>query len=646
MVSLSACNRGEASNDVWREIYAREVASLNQYLIKDTTGYTITANIMDGLLEVDKYGTIQPSLAESYTVSDDFVEWTFTIRQGVKWVDKLGEETEYEVTAHDFVFAVKYLGDPAHQAQVKTEFDNVGLEGFKDYYDDLVDCDLAEDQACRDDVISQFDERVGVEAVDDYTLVYRVGQDSEGNLNGLSYFDTNVLGPAFYPLNEAFYTLHGDDYGLDEDRTLYCGAYYISSWNRDKEIILKRNENYWDLENVHIKEINMQKVADSAIGLQMFQRGEVSSVTVDGQELTALQRSSKWEDKIYLSDKGKNSYWFALNFGTIAGTTNPVEASKLNPEFNVFVQNKDFRKALYHSMPQELLLQQSRPTGAAEMVRNTISPENYLSVNGIDYTDLNIVPDCDYCDGYPSLSDIKNSDPYDEALAVEYLNKAIDALTDGNGNIIGADPKTIPSYSAVESYSVDGELPIDILYIHGPGTEDTALGQLYKAKMEEIFGSDKINIVLGTYKSSGYQEIILPQLYDIIYDSFGFKWGDPSAQLDRLDFDGIVNNGGYVDPYYESVLLEAKEATDKLTRYELFAKAEAYFIEEVYVIPWRATGGAYRLSHAVPFTGPMPSFGIAGYKFKGMQIQTDPVTTLQYEEAKLQWEEEKRNLGN
>ncbi len=645
VVSLTAC-RKEIDNDVWHEIYAREVASLNQYLIKDSTGYLITANIMDGLLEVDRYGTIQPSLAESYTVTPDFTEWTFSLREGVYWIDNTGAQTEYEVTANDFLFAVKYLGDPKNQAQVKTEFDNVALAGFREYYNALVDCDLAEDVACRNDVISQFDTMVGVEVIDKYTVKYQVGEDEEGNINGLSYFDTNILGPAFYPLNEEFYTLHGKNYGLDEFRTLYSGAYYVSDWTRDKEIVLKRNESYWDLEKVHIKEINMQKVADSAIGLQLFQRGEVSSVTVDGQELTALQKSSKWNDKIYLSDKGKNTYWFALNFGIIAGTTNSVEESKLNPEFNVFVQNKDFRKALYHSMPKELLLMQSRPTGAQEMIRNTISPENYLSVNGVDYTDLDVIPDCTGCTNYPSLQDIKNSDTYDEALAVEYLDKAIAALTDGSGNITDADQKTIPSFSAVNSYTVDGKLPIDILYIHGPGTEDTALGQLYKAKMEEIFGRDKINIILGTYKSSGYKEIILPQLYDIIYDSFGFKWGDPSAQLDRLDFDGIVNNGGYIDPYYEQLLLDAKAATDKQTRYDLFAQAEAYFIEEAYVIPWRATGGAYKLSYAVPFSGPMPSFGIAGYKYKGLQIQEDPVTTAQYETAKLTWEEEKKNLGN
>jgi|LGOV01.1.fsa_nt_gb oligopeptide transport system substrate-binding protein len=645
VLSLTAC-RNEDNSDVWREIYAREVASLNQYLIKDSTGYLITANIMDGLLEVDKYGTIQPSLAESYTVTPDFTEWTFKLREGVFWIDNTGAPTEYEVTANDFLFAVKYLGDPNNQAQVKTEFDNVALAGFRGYYNALVDCDLAEDVACRNDIISQFDTMVGVEVIDKYTIKYQVGEDDEGNINGLSYFDTNILGPAFYPLNEEFYTLHGRDYGLDEFRTLYSGAYYVSDWTRDKEIILKRNESYWDIEKVHIKEINMQKVADSAIGLQLFQRGEVSSVTVDGQELTALQKSSKWNDKIYLSDKGKNTYWFALNFGIIAGTTNSVEETKLNPEFNVFVQNKDFRKALYHSMPKELLLMQSRPTGAQEMIRNTISPENYLSVGGVDYTDLNVIPDCIGCSNYPSLQDIKNSDPYDEALAIEYLDKAIAALTDGNGNITDADAKTIPSFSAVNSYSVDGKLPIDILYIHGPGTEDTALGQLYKAKMEEIFGRDKINIILGTYKSSGYKEIILPQLYDIIYDSFGFKWGDPSAQLDRLDYDGIVNNGGYIDPYFEQLLLDAKAATDKQTRYELFAKAEAYFIEEAYVIPWRATGGAYKLSYAVPFSGPMPSFGIAGYKYKGLQIQENPVTTAQYETAKLTWEEEKKNLGN
>ena len=46
---------------------------------------------VDGLLEVDKYGNLIPSLAKDWTVSKDGLTYTYKLRKGVKWVTAEGE---------------------------------------------------------------------------------------------------------------------------------------------------------------------------------------------------------------------------------------------------------------------------------------------------------------------------------------------------------------------------------------------------------------------------------------------------------------------------------------------------------------------------------------------------------------------------
>lgn len=70
----------------------------------------VKTNIYEPLVMYDQKGDIHPWLAESWTPNAESSEWTFKIRQGVKFHD--GKE----LTADDVVWSAKHIIDPANGA--------------------------------------------------------------------------------------------------------------------------------------------------------------------------------------------------------------------------------------------------------------------------------------------------------------------------------------------------------------------------------------------------------------------------------------------------------------------------------------------------------------------------------------------------
>ena len=90
---------------------------------------------------------------------------------------------------------------------------------------------------------------------------------------------------------------------------------------------------------------------------------------------------------------------------------------------------------------------------------------------------------------------------------------------------------------------------------------------------------------------------------------------------------------------YEKLYRAADAITDDLdARYEAFAKADAYMVAKALVITCHMQSISYAVSRVVPFSGPYAVSGIAGGKYKYMQVQEDMVTTEQHAELKAEWE--------
>ena len=203
---LIACNGdGNSVGDIdsgdylkeYKSTFSSAITSMNQYTTTGTSDYTFISNIIDGLVEADKYGRPAPALAESWEHNDDCSVWTFHLRDGVYWVDDTGKATNHKVTANDFVAGIRYIAEPKHNASSFNTISSV-IKGLEDYYDRIVDIDDGIDSGMtREEAIAAFDDEVGVKAVDELIVEYTL----EGSCPYfLSYAQTDML----LPVNQEF----------------------------------------------------------------------------------------------------------------------------------------------------------------------------------------------------------------------------------------------------------------------------------------------------------------------------------------------------------------------------------------------------------------------------------------------------------
>ncbi|MCH4890868.1 peptide ABC transporter substrate-binding protein [Acidaminobacter sp. JC074] len=592
----------DAKLDTFTSVYYEEIPVLNPYNLTNTTEMKMTANTLDGLVENTNTGKYVPALADSWEVNDDFTVWTFKLKEGIKWVDYQGNETDFEVTADDFVEAMRYIADPDNNVtNVKIARDNI--KGFYDYYWEIVDIQDGVITGDEDEVRKTFDDVIGIKALDTYTVEYTLEYPTP-------YFLSMLVTELFLPMEKAFVDAVGDDYGLTPDKMLYNGAYYLNNWQRDKQIQMVKNPFYWDAENVKIDNINMLKVADATTSLEMFKRGEIDSVGINGLQLESLL-GSEYEDNIYTDMKSTVNYWFALNFESV------------NPEFDAFIDNHDFRKALYHGLDRTVLQQVFDAYNPANNLTNTIIPYGVVFDNdGKDYT------------SYDSLKPYKevHDGTYNPELAKEYMAKAIAALAP-NGTIEGVSPATV-DMSPITSYEIDGMLPITITFVDSMDADNIMLAELFELTVEETFGTDVVDVVIAQFSNSKYDDVIVPGYFDIVYDSFSFKYADPAAQLGRLTTGGSVNDGRYSDETFDNMVDAAIEENDLNKRYEMFSEAEAYYIDMVYTIPYKSAGGGYSMSRTDQFQTPYGGFGITRFKYKGMTKLDHILTKGEYFQMK------------
>ncbi len=593
--------------DVYKSTFSGGLTTLNPFTLGATSQYTYVANIIEGLVETDVYGRFVPALAESWETNDDTSVWTFYLREGEYWVDHNGDKTEWEVTAQNFVDSLRYVSDPSNGAKNFSTIRDV-VKGLADFYYDLADIDDGIDIGkTREAIVNSFGETVGVKALDKYTLEYTLSGPTP-------YFLSYACLELFLPVEQEFLDQVGEDFGTNKESLLYCGGYYISEWDRDKLVVMDKNEHYWDKENITLNSLNFEAVADGVSGVELFQRGQIATTRLTSEELNTI-RSTEWEDYVYLADKTLTTFWFSYNF------------KSRNPEFQTAIHNLNFRKALYSAIDAVTLSAIWEPQDPEFFCRYTLLPEGCMfDENGIDYTD------------YPGLVEYKNNVPYDPELAREYMEKAIEELCDADGNITGVTPGTKVDMLPIAEFIVDGKLPIDIVYTCSDSETEMKHALLVKEMLTNNLGSENVNVILGFSNISFSDEVWALDNWDLVHDSYGFRYGDPSANLNRITTNGALNDGEYEVPEFDALIEKANKIYTINERYKAFVEAELWMLDNAMIKPYMTGGGSYRMTRIVPYTTPEGYFGMASYKFKGAVIQDTPVTKEQHAKLKADYE--------
>lgn len=216
--------------------------SLDPHKTSTVTEANILRDLFNGLVAQDAKAELVPGAAESWTVSEDGLTYTFKLRAGAVWSDGS------PVTADDFVFAWQRVVSPdtaAEYAYMLTPI--VNAEAIT--------------------AGTKKPEELGVKAIDASTF--------EVKLNATTpYFLEMLTHQATYPVSRANVEKFGADF-TKPGNMVSNGPYTLTAFTPNDHITLTKSATFYDAANVKIDTVNFYPTEDRSAAIKRFEAGEL-----------------------------------------------------------------------------------------------------------------------------------------------------------------------------------------------------------------------------------------------------------------------------------------------------------------------------------------------------------------------------------
>ena len=593
----------EADEAVYRTLYSGEIGTLNYLTTGTTNEFTVSANIIDTLVERDCYGNIVPCLAESWELSDDGLTWTFHLRDGATWVTADGEYYA-DVTAYDFETAAQYVLDAkndASNAWILSDY----LAGAEDYYSST---ELPDEGEAAPEPVDWA--TVGVKALDEKTIAYTTVEPVPFFLSMLDY-------SCYMPVSAKFLEEKGDEFGLatGNDTVLYCGAYILSEFKPQESRVYTKNEAYWDAEHVYITKIQQTYNKEaSTLSPELYLRGEIDAADITTTIASEWLADPEKADLIHpVRQVGQYSYFFCFNF-------DPRFDDVYEPEnWKLAVNNENFRKSLFFGLDRLKAKTVIEPDNPADLIWDSLTPASIVVYNGKDYAEM-------VTDLTAELTLNAN-----EAEALAARDAAVEELT-----------------------AAGATFPVKVLMCYNPSSSSWAEEcQVVEQQLEGLLGADYIDVIVEAGPSTGFlKEIRRSGKYAFMKCNWGLDYDDPENMTSP--FKNGNNYNFYVNAMQEDLydedgtltyfnLLAAAGAistTEPEARYQAYATAEAYLINHAVALPFGSDTAGYTASRLNPFEAQFAPTGLATCRYKGQHLLDKPMSTDEYYDAYDAWLEE------
>ena len=213
-------------SDTLRLNLSSEPDYLDPALNSSVDGACLAANSFSGLYTYDASGKPVPACAESYTMSEDGLTYTVTLKQGLKWSDGS------DLTAEDFVYSWKRAAADITAADYAYMFDN-----FKGFPNDLA-----------------------VSAPDATTFVFELNAPC-------AYMEDLMAFPTFFPVKQSAVEANPD---WETNPGGWCkeagfvsnGAYVCTGWTHDQSMTYEKNPYWYDADKVTVTKLEYMLSAD------------------------------------------------------------------------------------------------------------------------------------------------------------------------------------------------------------------------------------------------------------------------------------------------------------------------------------------------------------------------------------------------
>ena len=620
-ILLSACGQSNTDTSTYSSTFSANPTTFNYLLDYYADNTAVITNLVDGLLENDSYGNLTPALAEDWSVSADGLTYTYKLRKDSKWYTADGEEYA-SVKAQDFVAGIKYAADNKGQAM---DLIQNSIKGLNDYV-----------TGATNDFTT-----VGVKALDDYTVEYTLTRPEP-------YWNSKTTNSILFPVNEEFLKSKDKDFGtLTPDSILYNGPYLLKDFTSKSSIEYVKNPHYYDHDKVTIEKVKLAYFdgSDQEMTIRNFESGAYSIAGVYPNSSNYAKTKEKYQDNVVYSLQDKTSWYFNFNVNRKAYNHTAKTSDQQKNSTQTAILNKNFRQAINFGINRTAYSAQSNGEEAAsKTLRNTLVPPTFVQVGDKTFGEVTASKLVNYGTEW---SGINLADAQDA-----YFNKE------------KAQAKFAEAKKELEAQGVTFPIHLDVPVDQ---TNKNAVSGMNSVKqtLETVLGSDNIVIDVQQLSTDDFGNVAFlapnpaARDYDLNFDGWVGDYQDPSTYLDPFnaetgfylkifgidakDDQELIKSLG-LDTYTQLLKEADAENKDVAKRYEKYAEAQAWMIDNSLVMSAMSNGGTASVTKVTPFTRAYSLVGIKGdgNNYKYMRLQKDPVTKKQFDEAKAKWEAESK----
>ena len=626
--TLAACSGSGSSaktEKTFSYIYETDPDNLNYLTTGKAATANITSNVVDGLLENDRYGNFVPSMAEDWSVSKDGLTYTYTIRKDAKWYTSEGEEYA-TVKAQDFVTGLKYAADKKSDGLYLVQESIKGLDAYVK------------------GEIKDFAE-VGIKALDDHTVQYTLNKPE-------SFWNSKTTMGVMAPVNEEFLNSKGDDFakGTDPGSILYNGPFLLKSIVAKSSVEFEKNPNYWDKDNVHLDKVKLSywDGQDTNKPTEAFKDGSFTMARLFPTSASYPETEKEYKDNIVYTQQDSSTFLVGINIDRQSYQYSSKTTDEQKNSTKKALLNKDFRQALAFGFDRTAYASQvNGASGATKLLRNLFVPPAFVQADGKNFGEMVKEKLVTYGD--------------------EWSNVNLADAQDGLYNPDKAKAEFAKAKAALQAEGVQFPIHLD-MPVDQTNTTKVQRVQSFKQSLEATLGAENVVVDIQQLQKDDvlnityFAETAAGEDWDIS-DNVGWSpdFADPSTYLDiikpsvgentktYLGFDSGTNNAaakqvGLED--YEKMVVEAgEEVNDVSKRYEKYAAAQAWLTDSALLIPTTSQTGRPMLSKMVPFTLPFAYSGNKGMSeallYKYLDVQDKAVTADEYQKAQEKWLKEK-----
>ena len=275
--------------------------------------FNIQRDLFEGLTAVGPDGGAVPAAAESWTVSPDGLEYTFRLREGLRWSN--GDP----VVAGDFVAGMRRLVDPATASPYAMVLEPVMNASA---------------------IVSgkQATDALGVTAPDDRTVVIRLANPAPYLLDILAH-------PSTFPVHGPSLARHGAEYARP-GKLVSNGAFVLEDWVVGSHVVARRNTHYWNDVATGVSRVRYLHHSEAGTEFRQYRAGELDvTYIVPPQQFAWIQENLPGE--LHVSPQ-LSVYYYGFNL------TRPP-----------FKDNPGLRRALSMAIDRDRLTQSVTGLGEA-----------------------------------------------------------------------------------------------------------------------------------------------------------------------------------------------------------------------------------------------------------------------------------------